>query len=665
MKKIYNYLFPVFFSVFAFAACDEENDEIVSMSYTDPVATVTSINPVEGYVGTQFTVSGDDFGVRTEDIKVYIGSQEAEVVSCEDKAIVAEVPQSATSGKISVVVYGQRINTELAYKVLGKPGVTSVKPPYGFAYDEIVFEGHEFISSASSYVLTFGSSTDKAEIVGTPTEKSFVVKVPGTAASGVMSLAIAGQNIDLASYPFTVLKHATVKEPEAPLSGFAGSRLTIEGTDLVQKLLDEAANEELESLKVTFAKAEGEPVEAIIDQEKLTEKNISLTVPSTLEAGEYSITITTPFETIGKKLTYTVLPMPEVESVAPARGYVGSKITISGKNFVSSAKDIEVKFGDTPAEEISVEGENNNIVVTVPAMMDFGEKTLSLIVQGINIPMGTHTTFELLASPVITSVITDNGFGNKVVQVGNTITITGTGFENSNITEATFKGEPLSNLTVVNNTTITANVSPDCEVGEDVITLHFEGVDADVKSTDKLNMLKAGSDITMYILKNYSSPFTASARQDNDWSEPADWIVNAAAKCNLPYGGLQKGSSLAMQMGWGSHDKREVVDGHIYQSSSSSLPVGKYKLVVSFNEVNLAGSCKAYLAVCKGSSFVSINDVQTSSVVIKSEKIESAGDKELPFEISESGDVSIGVVASIQTNQRFVKFNNVKLLITE
>ena len=54
MKKIYNYLFPVFLSLFALAACDEDNEEIVPMSYTDPVATVTKIDPVEGYVGNEF-----------------------------------------------------------------------------------------------------------------------------------------------------------------------------------------------------------------------------------------------------------------------------------------------------------------------------------------------------------------------------------------------------------------------------------------------------------------------------------------------------------------------------------------------------------------------------------------------------------------------------------
>ncbi len=256
MKKIYNYLFPVFLSLFALAACDEDNEEIVSMSYTDPVATVTKIDPVEGYVGNEFTVSGSDFGIITEDVKVFIGSQEAVVVSCADDAILAKVPESATNGKITVEVFGQRVETDLVYRVLGKPGVSVVKPSYGFPGASIVFEGQEFVSSKTLYTLTFGTSTDKAEIVGTPTDTEFTAKVPETAVSGVMALIMAEQTIDLASYPFTVLKHATLdipKEDEPVPSGFAGSKFAITGTNLVQELLDKSV-EGLEPLKVTFLK---------------------------------------------------------------------------------------------------------------------------------------------------------------------------------------------------------------------------------------------------------------------------------------------------------------------------------------------------------------------------------------------------------------------------
>lgn len=349
MKKIYSYLFPVFLSFFALAACDEDNEEIVPMSYTDPVATVTKIEPVEGYVGNEFTINGDDFGIRTEDVKVFIGSQEAVVVSCADDAILAKVPESATNGKITVEVFGQRVETDLVYRVLGKPGVSVVKPSYGFPGASIVFEGQEFVSSKTLYTLTFGTSTDKAEIVGTPTDTEFTAKIPETAVSGVMTLIMAEQTIDLTSYPFTVLKHATLdipKEDEPVPSGFAGSKFAITGTNLVQELLDKSV-EGLEPLKVIFSKAGGEPVEAVIDTDNLMDKSIPLTVPASLEAGDYTITVITPFETIGTQLKYTVLPMPTVTSISTKAGYINAEVTIIGQNFGTKAENIQVFFGET------------------------------------------------------------------------------------------------------------------------------------------------------------------------------------------------------------------------------------------------------------------------------------------------------------------------------
>lgn len=663
MKKICNYLFPVFFSMFAIMACDEENDEIIPMSYTDPVATVEKVTPAEGYVGNQFAISGDDFGVRTADIEVYIGSQKAEVISCEDKEIVAKVPQSATDGKISIVVYGQRVDTELAFRVLGKPGVSAVTPLYGFPGDEIKFEGHDFISKGAYYTLTFGSE-DRAEITGTPTDKSFTAIVPTTAKSGVMSLVMSEQIVDLASYPFTVLKHATIKVPETPLSGFAGSRLTIEGTDFVQELLDKPTESKLPPLKVTFTTetGEGEPVEAAIDTERLTATNISLTVPADLKAGKYNISVVTPFETIKTQLAYTVLPKPEVEKVVPKRGYVGSKITISGKNFVSSADDIEVKFGETPATEISVDTENgNSIIVTIPTMTEFGNKALTLIVQGIEIEMGDNGTFELLASPVISSVTTDNAFGENVVQAGNTITITGTGFTNSTIAEAIFNGQPLNNIQVVSDTKITATVSENSEAGEGTITLRFDGVDAAVVSTDKLNMLKAGSDITEYVLKNYKHEFKViegSNVRQNEWWKPQDWEVeNVLADGKLV--GVQYHSkknevtSLAMQTDWGF--PKTMTNGKIWQVTT--LPAGEYKVSVIVREINIAGT--VHVVVSEGESISNTEEVENSLAHVQLTAPGNASTQS--FTLDKSSTVSIGFVSTLTAAQKYVKIESFKV----
>lgn len=614
MKKIYNYLFPVFLSLFAVAACDEDNEEIVQMTYENPCAIVTGISPVRGYVDTEFTISGEDFGVRTDDVKVYIGSQEASVISCEDKAIVAKVPVSATDGKITVEVFGQRVETDLSYSVLGKPGISAVKPSFGFPGTDIVFEGHDLGVSKTLYTLLFVGCTDKAEIIGTPTDERFQVKLPESAESGIMTLKISNQAVDLASYPFTVLKHATLdlpKQDEPVPSGYAGSTFTITGTNLAQGLLKPV--EGLQPLRVTFtAKAGGEPVQAVIDVDKLTDKSITVTVPETLIAGDYVVTVITPFETIESTLAYTVLPMPEVMEVTPLRGYVGSTMTITGKNFVNDVKDIEVKFGDTPATEVTLEGDKTEIVVKVPAMTDFGEKELSLFMYGVEIPMGDWKTFELLTSPVITSVITDNRFSRAAVEQGDIITVTGTGFQNSRVTSAMFNGQPLT-VTVESNTQITATVSEDCSVGEGVIMLHFEGVDADVVSTDKLNMLKTGSDISEYVLTNGKQPFKAVEEfSGKGHYTPVGWKFNYGGGNNGfqhlgegkdPHEGLYLSSGddpglLVIQNSWDKLPHKQ--NGKMWQTIE--LPAGVYDVVLNLTEVNVmeGGRHQAGFFVQKG-----------------------------------------------------------------
>lgn len=667
MKKIYNYILPVLLTVFA-VSCDGDDEEVIRMQNQDPVVTVTAISDAVGYVGNQFTIYGANFGIIASDVEVYVGNVKLQLISCEDEELTVKVPEGTTAGRISVVVYGQRVDTQLMYDVLGVPGITSVAPLYGFVDDVIKFNGHDLGVPSAHYSVLFNGKEESAAFTSEPEMESFSVKVPEGAKSGEIALTITDMPVNVPGQ-FTVLQHATVVKVQNAAGedwnqGLAGSAVVITGTNLKPQLLEE--NIELPGeWKAEFVKGTEVVATANIDVDQSTNEKVVFTVPEAVAAGDYKLTVSTPFEKINTQLDYTVLPMPVVTGISKSEGYVNAEVIIQGTNFGNKVGDIEVKFGEIVCKTPTLDA-NGNIVVRVPAGVQVGENTLSLTIQGIEIPMGEYDKFEVWSTPEIKSIKALHTYPyGTLVEVGEEITLTGHDFgTTADDVTVTFEGvQTPAEITNITSTEITVKVPDGFSAGK--VTAVFENIDEPVVSEKELALLPEDGDITKYVLKNYSSPFTASARQDNDWSEPADWIVNAAAKSNLTYGGLQKGVSLAMQMGWGSHDKREVVDGHIYQSASSPLPVGKYKLVVSFNEVNLAGSCKAYLVVCKGSSFVSIDDVSTSSVVIKSEKIESAGDKELSFEISESGDVSIGVVASIQTNQRFVKFNNVKLLITE
>lgn len=570
MKKIYNYLFPVFLSLFAVAACDEDNEEIVQMTYENPCAIVTGISPVRGYVDTEFTISGEDFGVRTDDVKVYIGSQEASVISCEDKAIVAKVPVSATDGKITVEVFGQRVETDLSYSVLGKPGISAVKPSFGFPGMDIVFEGHDLGVSKTLYTLLFVGCTDKAEIIGTPTDERFQVKLPESAESGIMTLKISNQAVDLASYPFTVLKHATLdlpKQDEPVPSGYAGSTFTITGTNLDQELLKPV--EGLQPLRVTFtAKEGGDPVQAVIDVDKLTDKSITVTVPETLIAGDYVVTVITPFETIESTLAYTVLPMPEVTGISISAGYINAEVTIKGNNFGSKAEDIQVVFGEIPVDKVILNNEGH-IVVNVPKVSQTGRNVIKLTIKGMEIPMENYEVFEVWETPQINVIETAYMFPyGTLAKAGEEIVLSGSGFgtEAESVTvyfEGVVAPVEVNNIT---ETQIKVTVPEGFNGGK--LTLSFKNIDEPIE-TEELAVMPEDGDITQYALNNSLRPFKLE-QISGTIGTAAGWMVNEEAKnCKKISGGngnIQNANddakcTLAVQAGW---DYNNIINGKIY-----------------------------------------------------------------------------------------------------
>ena len=605
MKKIYNYILPVLFTVFA-ASCDGDDEEVICMQNQDPVVTVTSVSDAVGYVGNEFTIYGTNFGIIANDVEVFVGNTKLQLISCEDEELTVKVPEGTTAGRISVVVYGQRVDTQLMYDVLGVPGIRTVIPSYGFVGDEIKFNGHDLGVPSAHYKVLFSGKEESAAFMAEPEMESFSVKVPEGAQSGEIKLNITDKPVNV-PVEFTVLKHASLNAVKGEATGYATGMVSVSGTNLDQVVLDETVV--LEPVKAFFTpKAGGEAVEA----EVRTQENelLDIQIPATLVPGDYKISVTTPFEKIEKTLDFKILPNPALTSIEPLKGYVGATVTVVAENLGTIAKeDIQMMFGETPATDITIVDEST-FTVKVPSLTTFGEISLSMTIHGVEMNMGGYAAFEILASPVITSVETDNKFSSKAVQVGNTVTIKGTGFQNSTISSATFGGKDL-NYTVVSDTEITASVSEQCAEGEDVITLKFNDVVVDVVSSDKLNMLKAGSDISDYILTNVKQPFESKEGKTSGHCTPVGWKFNYGSgndgfchdesKIKEPGEGLymnDQGGLLVIQSGWEGRSKK--MNGKMFQIFN--IPQGIYDVVIDVAELatNGGGRKKAGLFISKG-----------------------------------------------------------------
>ena len=125
MKKI---LFVLPFLMLAFLwACDDDA-EIVRMENPDPNATITSVSPQRGLVGTVVTIAGTNFGAASQLVQVYFTGVEESVplLSCEDKELQVAVPEGAQTGPLTIVVMDQKIVTDLEFAITPDPEMASV-----------------------------------------------------------------------------------------------------------------------------------------------------------------------------------------------------------------------------------------------------------------------------------------------------------------------------------------------------------------------------------------------------------------------------------------------------------------------------------------------------------------------------------------------------------
>lgn len=655
MKKLYNYLLFALFPL-SIVSCDKDEEEVVHLTNQDPVVTVTEISPVKGYVDTEFAITGTNFGVVPEDVEVYLGKTKLELISCEDQRLTVRVLEGATLGNISVVVYGQKVDTRLEYDVLGEPGVRDISPVYGFVGDEITFTGHDLGVSSAYYTILFAGQTETALLMNEPGDETFTVKVPAGAKSGEIALAIMDKNVNV-SKQFTVLEHASLEKLSLS-QGFAGSEVTVTGAHLNPEILEKEGLE-LRGVKVCFKQGKNDPVEAeLVGEAKDTE--IRVKVPANLEAGEYQVIVSTSFEDIKETLAYTVLPAPEVTGLSISAGYINAEVIIKGKNFGTKAEDIQVLFGETACNNVTL-NEEGNIVVNVPKGLTKGENTIKLIILDTEISMNGNDTFEVWETPEFLSVNSSYvyPYGTLVV-AGEEITFAGHGFGTSkDAVTVTFDGVTVpAEINSITPTAIAVNVPNGFKGGK--VTMVFDGIDEPVVS-DHLQLLPEDGDITPYVLKNYKHEFLViegSAARQGEWHKPQDWEVeNVLADGKLV--GVQYQNkkndvtSLAMQTDWGF--PTTMSNGKIWQVTA--LSAGQYKVSVNVREINISGS--VHIVVAEGETIPNTDDVETGKANVRISAVGNASTS--LFTLDKSSTVSIGFVSTITAKQKYVKIESFKV----
>lgn len=588
MKKIY-YLLCLLPLMPLVSSCDDEEAEVVLLQNPEsqPV-TLSSIAPDYGFVGDQFTLTGTNFGGGVDFIQVFIGENEAEVLTCTDTEVKVLVPKEATTGRISVRFMGQEVNSDLMFRVMGKPSVEQMKPlfgmegaqkAWGFVGSEITFSGSELGGSQEDVKVIFkGATNTPAEIVSW-SEEEFKVKVPEGAVSGKLTLTVGSQTVNT-PYEFRLVEHATVSGI-TPQQGYKGCEVTISGKGLG----DETTKGQT---KVWFGDKAGTVLSC--ENEKITVK-----VPGDLTIGQsYDVKLSTAFETVEQMLKFKVVEEPKDFTGDIQSGYLANPITLSGTNMPAIADALKVMFGDKEGKIL--EYKDGSLQVEIPSNASIGKVKLSLIDAGVEFVVNDE--FEIKAAPVIE-------YCDVAVFAGETMKITGTNLSALPVT--VMIGNEQVSSTSSSDTEITftvpANLSGDVKVilnfGENVRPAECE-----------VTVLPAQTgDITNYVLENTSSPFAIEGNGLKGWNTNSIFYGN-------PY--VEKDGNVWMAL----NGKNNTWNGALFQSTT--LPKGKYRFSITVADVDAGTNRNVVLfAVMEGKDtpFPGISDDPKPGHFISQDKL--------------------------------------------
>jgi uncharacterized repeat protein (TIGR01451 family) len=358
------------------------NDFVV----TGPAPVIDSFSPAVGAPGAQVQIRGINF---TNLLQVKFGNGNATVFSAPASSLVtAQVPNTATTGKITVQTSGGIAVSTNDFTVTLRPVITDFSPTFGVAGTPVLIEGINFAGFTG-----VGFNGKSVSGSGTPAPNQISVTVPVGATTGLISITNSF-GVGYSSNDFVVTR-APIIESFDPQLGNAGATVIIRGANL--------------SNGPTVLKIGG--VNASFTVTGQNGIQIHSTVPNGATTGP--IFMTNAFGSFTTSSNFSVPgSAPYITEFSPGRGPRGARVTIIGENFTSGAI---VKFNGA-TDPTATATALTLIQATVPTNATTGPITVTT-------SAGTSTNANIFyVPPRLASFTPTNGV------VGSSVVVTGANF---------------------------------------------------------------------------------------------------------------------------------------------------------------------------------------------------------------------------------------------
>ena len=316
-----------------------------------------------GFVGSEVTFSGSELGGSQEDVKVIFKgatNTPAEIVSWSEEEFKVKVPEGAVSGKLTLTVGSQTVNTPYEFRLVEHATVSGITPQQGYKGCEVTISGKGLgdETTKGQTKVWFG---DKAGTVLSCENEKITVKVPGDLTIGQsydVKLSTAFETVE------QMLKFKVVEEPKDFTgdiqSGYLANPITLSGTNMPATA---------DALKVMFGDKEGKILE-------YKDGGLQVEIPSNASIGKVKLSlIDAGVEfVVNDKFEIKAAPVIEYCDVAV---FAGERMKITGTNL--SALPVTVMIGNEQGSLTS--SSDTEITFKVPAnlsgdvkvILNFGE----------------------------------------------------------------------------------------------------------------------------------------------------------------------------------------------------------------------------------------------------------------------------------------------------
>jgi hypothetical protein len=305
---------------------------------------ITLITPQNGPVGTTVVLIGSGFGSSQGASTVTFNGTPVTWVTWSATALYVEVPAGASSGNIVVTVSGVASNAE-SFTVEPSPVITSLSPASGPVGATITISGSHFTAGGTTSPQVFFSPVLYASPISS-TDTSITVAVPTGAVTGDVQVVV-DDSATSNSLLFTVTSSDPSISSLSPSGGTVGTSVTVTGSNFGSS---QGAS------TVAFNGTTGTPT-------SWSATSIKVPVPTGATTGDVVVTVG---GVQSNQYAFEVgTAAPNIASISPTSGAVGTAVTIKGTGFGSSQGTSTVSFNE--ASGVPTSWSATQIKVPVPA----------------------------------------------------------------------------------------------------------------------------------------------------------------------------------------------------------------------------------------------------------------------------------------------------------